>query len=66
MKYTTLPWNMEEKDWNAQLQKADVLVREAKISKAIHHVLISANGATQNPYSSEFQNIITLDDLFVE
>lgn len=34
--------------------------------KSIHSTLITTYGLTQNEYSGDFQQVITLDALFVE
>lgn len=66
MKYTSASWDMQASDVTDILRKEDVFLRETETTKAIHKVLVSANGVTQNEYSQEIQRIVTLDDLFRE
>ena len=66
MKYTASPWEMYARDLENMQHKEDVFVAETGTRKAIHKILISANGVVRNEYSDDLQKIITLDDLFKE
>jgi len=64
MKYTKDPWEMTEEDSNDIIHKESGFRTETGTTKAIHNILVSANGVRRNSFSDEFQNIVTLDDLF--
>lgn len=66
MKFTKFPWEMTADDINDIMRKEDVFRKETATPKAIHNVLVSASGVKHNAYSDELQNIIELDDLFVD
>ncbi|MBQ0114610.1 MAG: AAA family ATPase [Bacteroidales bacterium] len=66
MKYTKEPWEMTESDYNSIMQKESVFRNETGTTKAIHNVLVSANGVKRNGFSDDIQNIVVLDDLFKE
>ena len=65
MKYTASPFEMGANELDDLLRKENVFVAETGTKKAVHKVLISANGVSRNEYSDELQNTITLDDLFL-
>ena len=65
MKYTKAPWEMTDEDSNDIIHKESVFRSETGTTKAIHNVLVSANGVKRNAYSDDLQNIVTLDDLFI-
>lgn len=66
MKYTSSPWEMQRSDYEDILRKVDVLINETGTKKSVHKVLVSANGVKRNEYSDEMQNIVVLEDLFVD
>ena len=66
MKYTKEPYEMNvEEDMKLQNRRSR-FVAEAKTDKAVHLVLVSANGVKRNSYSDEFQSVVTADNLFAE
>ena len=64
MKYTKGPWEMDEGDIDDIIRKECVFKEETGSVKAIHNVLVSANGVKRNAYSDNFQKVVTLDELF--
>ena len=64
MKYTSAPLVLEAEDEEARLRRERLLREESVTDKAIHHVLVSANGVKQNSYSNEYANIIDGESLF--
>jgi len=64
MKYTKEQWEMTEEDFNSIIHKESIFRTESGTTKATHNILISANGVKRNAFSDEFQNILTLNDLF--
>ena len=64
MKYTKGPWEMDEGDFDDIIRKECVFKEETGSVKAIHNVLVSANGVKRNAYSDNFQKVVTLDELF--
>lgn len=64
IKYTKLPYEVTfEEEQKVQNRRA-CLISETGTDKSIHLILISASGVKKNQYSSEFQAIITNEDLF--
>ena len=64
IKFTKEPFTVNADDESNLETKIARLSEEIHTDKAIHLVLISAKGLKKNEYSSIFQNIITLEDLF--
>lgn len=64
IKFTKEPFTVNADDESNLETKIARLSEESRTDKAIHLVLISAKGLKKNEYSSIFQNIITLEDLF--
>lgn len=64
IKFTKEPFAVNADDEANLETKIARLSEESRSDKAIHLVLISAKGLKKNEYSSIFQNIITLEDLF--
>ena len=64
IKFTKEPFTVNADEESNLETKIARLSEEIRSDKAIHLVLISAKGLKKNEYSSIFQNIITLEDLF--
>ena len=66
MKYAKEPYEVSvEEDMRLQNRRSR-FVSVTNTDKAVHFILISANGVKRNAYSDEFQYVITANDLFVE
>mgnify|MGYP003301747235 CR=1 FL=1 len=55
---------LTQEDYDDIIHKESVFRTETGTTKATHNVLVSANGVRRNSFSDEFQNTVTLDDLF--
>jgi len=66
MKYTKEPYEMSVEEEMKLQNRRSRFVSVTNTEKAVHLILISANGVKKNAYSDEFQYIITSNDLFVE
>lgn len=64
MKYTKQPYEMTLEEEQKVQNRRSRLIAETGTVKAIHLILVSANGVKPNPYSDEFQAIITEEALF--
>ena len=64
IKFTKEPYMVNADDEANCETKIARLSEEARTDKAIHLVLVSAKGLKKNEYSSIFQNVITLEELF--
>lgn len=64
MKYSEYDYTVTEKDVQSMKRKIQDFQYVTKCKYAIHPTLITTNGISENAYAYEFQNIITLDDLF--
>lgn len=64
MKYTKEPYEMTSEEEQKIQYRRSSLITATGTEKAVHLVLISANGVKENAYSNEFQSIITADALF--
>lgn len=64
MKYSREPYSMTSDEMKKIETRMAVFINHTKTRKAVHLVLITASGINSSPYSNEFQNIITGDDLF--
>lgn len=64
MKYTKEPYEMTSEEEQKIQYRRSSLITATGTEKAVHLVLISANGVKENAYSDEFQSIITADALF--
>ena len=64
MKFTKEPLHISS-DLYEEIRNRQARFLEATgTKKALHLVLVSANGVERNGYSSEFQKVISLDSLF--
>ena len=64
MKYTKEPYEMTSEEEERIQYRRSSFIAATGTEKAVHLVLISASGVKGNPYSDEFQSIITADALF--
>ena len=64
MKYTKQPYEMTSEEEQKVQNRRSCLIAETGTDKAVHLILVSANGVKQNSYSDEFQAVITLEALF--
>jgi len=63
-KYTTLPYEISEKDASDLERKKEVFLSETGTRKSIHMTMIAASGLASSPWQNDIQSVITLDDLF--
>ena len=55
-----------DKDYDEKLRnKLDVFLRETKLRKSVLMTLVTTYGLGQSRYSGRFQNVITMDQLFL-
>ncbi|MBQ6769705.1 MAG: ATP-binding protein [Bacteroidales bacterium] len=66
MKYTKDPFEMNSEEDEKVQHRLSRFLSDTKTDKAVHLVLVSANGVKRNAYSDEFQSIITAEALFHE
>lgn len=64
MKFYDSDYTMKKKDYEDMERRVRVFRFVNNIRYAIHPVLVTTYGLKQNQYSSIFQNIVTLEDLF--
>ena len=64
MKFYDGDYTMKKKDYEDMERRVRVFRSVNNIRHAIHPVLVTTYGLKQNQYSSIFQNIVTLEDLF--
>ena len=64
MKFYDSDYTMKKKDYEDMERRVRVFRSANNIRHAIHPVLVTTYGLKQNQYSSIFQNIVTLEDLF--
>ena len=70
--HCVLRYNLEElnrvnKDYyKTLLNKQELLSKELSPKVIIHNTLITTYGLKYNEYSSAFDSVITLDDLFIK
>ena len=66
MKYTKEPYEMDsDEDLRIQNRRTR-FISATQTDKAVHLILVSANGIKRNSYSDEFQTVLTAEDLFKE
>jgi len=54
-----------DKEYHKKLMnREEILSKELPKKKMIHKTLITTSGLKYNEYSNDFDNVITLDDLF--
>lgn len=66
MKFTKAPYKMDGADEAALLHKRARFIEDTQTSKAVHLIMVSAQGFVRNAYSDEIQAQISGDDLFLE
>ncbi len=64
LKYTKQPYEMTSEEEQKVQNRRSCFIAETGTDKAVHLILVSASGVKPNPYSDEFQEIITSDALF--
>lgn len=64
MKFYDSDYTMKKKDYEDMERRVRVFRSVNNIRHAIHPVLVTTYGLKQNQYSSIFQNIVTIEDLF--
>lgn len=64
MKFYDDIYTMKKKDADDIERRVRIFRNEEKVRTAIHPVLVTTYGVTDNPYSHMFQNVVTLEDLF--
>ena len=64
MKFYDSDYTMKKKDYEDMERRVRVFRSVNNIHHAIHPVLVTTYGLKPNQYSSIFQNIVTLEDLF--
>lgn len=66
MKFTKAPYKMDAADDAALQNRRSRFIEDTKTSKAVHIVLISAQGFIRTPHSGDIQVQISGNELFVE
>lgn len=66
MKFSSKEYLMTEKEEESLRRKRVVFEDVTKTRKAVHYTLVTTYGLKHTAYSSIFQHVITLDDLFRE
>ena len=66
VKYTGKPFEIKAQYSRQLINKVETFAEEVKPQKALHLILISANGLVRNEYAGNVMQTITLDDLFSE
>ena len=64
MKYTKQPYEVTFEEEQKLQNRRSSLIIETGTNKSIHLILVSASGVKSNPYSDEFQAVITAEALF--
>ena len=64
MKYSTDNFKVDTSCDKELRHKITVFAEETKSKSSLHLTLITTYGLASSPYSSRFQNVITMDDLF--
>ena len=64
MKYYDGVYTMKPKDYDDMVRRVRVFRDSRKIRAAIHPVLVTTVGLAHNKYSSVYQNVITMSELF--
>ena len=64
MKFYDGDYTMKKKDYDDIERRVRAFRSVNNIRQAIHPVLTTTFGLTNNQYSRIFQNVVTLDDLF--
>ena len=64
MKFYDGDYVMKKKDYDEIERRIRAFRTAGNIRMAIHPVLVTTYGLTNNQYSSIFQNVVTLKDLF--
>ena len=65
MKFYDNEYTMKKKDYNDMERKIKAFKTATKC-RTIHPVLVTTEGIKQNEYSAIFQNVVLLEDLFVQ
>ncbi len=65
MKFTKEPLRLTSESYEEIRRRQTRFIEITGTAKAVHLILISANGADKNGYSSEFQKILDLNALFM-
>ena len=66
MKYTKEPYEMDTDEDQRIQNRRTRFISATQTDKAVHLILVSANGIKRNAYSDEFQAVLTAEDLFKE
>ena len=65
MKFYEVEYSMKKKDYEDMQRRIRTFRKENKGCRIIHPVLVTTEGLKQNEYSSIFQNVVVLEDLFM-
>ena len=65
MKFYEEEYSMKKKDYEDMQRRIRIFRKENKGCRIIHPVLVTTEGLKQNEYSSIFQNVVVLEDLFM-
>lgn len=66
MKYSKGKYLLTNEEQARMQTRVDVFQRETKTDKSIHLTLVTTNGVTDSSDTSSIQNILTMDDLFIQ
>lgn len=64
IKFYSKPYTVDENLYMKVLSRNEEIRKYISKKSAVHNTLITTFGVNKNQYSSVFQNILTLDDLF--
>ena len=64
MKYSNEPYPLDKNECEGILHRAEVFRRESGVRKAVHTVIIAANGVARSKYFGNIQNVVDGTALF--
>ena len=64
MKYSDEPYSLDKAECESILHRAEIFRRESGVCKAVHTVLVAANGAATSKYLGNIQNVVDGAALF--
>lgn len=65
VKYSDEPYSLDKDECECILHRAEVFRRESGVNKAVHTVVVAANGVAKSKYLGNIQNVVDGAALFV-
>ena len=65
VKYSDEPYSLDKDECESILHRAEVFRRESGVNKAVHTVVVAANGVAKSKYLGNIQNVVDGAALFV-